>query len=133
MSPAQLVSCIDFRYISDYLTLQEALEILEKKLPTRHKREEEMMKDGYPAYVTSIGWLGYSDEKVRELSKKAREEGWTRFKMKVGANVQDDIRRSKIIREIIGWENKLMMDANQVWDVPQAITWMEKFKEFKPN
>lgn len=132
MTPAQLVSCIDFRYITDFLTPQEALEILERRLPTRREREEKMMKDGYPAYVTSIGWLGYSDDKVRELSKKAREEGWTRFKMKVGGNVQDDIRRSKIIREMIGWENKLMMDANQVWDVPQAITWMEQLKEFKP-
>jgi len=132
MSPDQLVSCIDFRYMTDFLTPDEAREILTKKSATRQEREARLLKTGYPAYVTSVGWLGYSDDKVRELSKEALAQGWTWFKMKVGANVQDDIRRAKIIREVIGWDNKLMMDANQVWDVPQAIDWMRQLASLKP-
>jgi L-fuconate dehydratase len=132
MTPQQLVSCIDFRYITDFLTPTEAQAILEKQFTTRADREARLLKEGYPAYVTSVGWLGYSDDKVRELTHEALAQGWTGFKMKVGANVQDDLRRAKIIREIIGWDNKLMMDANQVWDVPQAIEWMQQLTSVKP-
>src|SRR6059058_257992 len=117
MTPEQIVSCIDFRYITDALTPEEALAILRRNADTRKEREAEMLRDGYPAYTTSTGWLGYSDEKVRRLCREALAEGWTHFKIKVGRSLQDDIRRSQIIRDEIGPERKLMMDANQVWDV----------------
>ncbi|OGT51280.1 MAG: fuconate dehydratase [Gammaproteobacteria bacterium RIFCSPHIGHO2_12_FULL_42_13] len=132
MTPEQLVGCIDFRYITDFLTPKEAQAILEKQVATRAQREAEMREKGFPAYVTSIGWLGYPDEKVKSLTEKALSEGWTRFKMKVGAKVEDDVRRAKLIRDIIGPNNLLMMDANQVWDVPQAIDWMKSLAFAKP-
>lgn len=132
MSPEEIVSTIDFRYIEDALTPEEALEILRENEPTKGEREEEMLRDGFPAYTTSTGWLGYPDERVRRLSREAAEAGWTHVKMKVGGNVEDDVRRAAIIREEIGPDRKLMMDANQVWDVPQAISWMERLKQFEP-
>ena len=89
-----------------------------------------LLKQGYPAYTTQVGWLGYSDEKVRGLCKKYLSLGFTSFKAKVGQNLQDDINRCRIIREVIGKENKLMVDANQVWDVQQAIEWTKELKEF---
>ncbi len=102
LSPRQIVSCIDFRYITDALTPDEALAILERHAATRPEREAEMRRDGYPAYTTSVGWLGYSDEKVRQLCREALAEGFTHFKMKVGANLQDDLHRAALIREEIG-------------------------------
>jgi L-fuconate dehydratase len=132
MSPEQLVSCIDFRYITDALTPEEALAILQRNAPTRSQREAEMLRDGYPAYTTSTGWLGYSDEKVRRLCREALAEGWTHFKIKVGRNLDDDMRRSQIIREEIGPDRKLMMDANQVWDVGEAIENMKHLAAFNP-
>ena len=132
MSPEEIVSTIDFRYIEDALTPEEALEILRENEPTKGEREGEMLRDGFPAYTTSTGWLGYPDEKVRQLSREAAEAGWTHVKMKVGGNVEDDVRRAAIVREEIGPDRKLMMDANQVWDVPQAIAWMERLKQFEP-
>jgi L-fuconate dehydratase len=113
MSPEQIVSCIDFRYITDALTPDEALEILHRNVPTRSTRRAEMSQTGFPAYTTSAGWLGYSDEKLRQLCREAVAAGWSHFKIKVGRDVEDDIRRCSIIREEIGWERKLMMDANQ--------------------
>src|SRR5712692_3068548 len=92
MSPEQLVSCIDFRYISDALTPAEALAILQRNAPTKVQREEEMHRSGFPAYTTSAGWLGYSDEKTRHLCREAVAAGWTHFKLKVGFDLQDDIR-----------------------------------------
>ena len=91
-----------------------------------------MEQEGYPSYTTSAGWLGYSDDKLRSLCRSLMERGWTEFKIKVGRDLEDDIRRSRIIREEIGWERRLMMDANQVWDVDQAIEHMQKLAEFKP-
>jgi len=91
-----------------------------------------MKRDGFPAYTTSVGWLGYSDEKIRTLCKQALKEGWTMFKMKVGANVKDDQRRAAIIREEIGWERRLAMDANQRWEVNEAIEYMKQLEQFKP-
>ncbi|MDX6379673.1 MAG: L-fuconate dehydratase [Rubrobacteraceae bacterium] len=132
MSPEELVSCIDFRYITDAITPDEALEILRENEPTKAEREEEMLRDGFPAYTTSTGWLGYTDEKLRRLCREAIEAGWTHFKMKVGSNIEDDARRAALIREEIGPNRKLMMDANQVWDVGQAIENMERLKEFDP-
>jgi len=132
MSPEQLVSCIDFRYISDALTPEEALGMLERMAPTRARREAEMLKSGYPAYTTSAGWLGYSDEKVRALSREAVAAGWTHVKMKVGQRVEDDVRRARIVREEIGPDRRLMMDANQVWEVSDAIANVRMLAEFEP-
>jgi L-fuconate dehydratase len=132
MSPEELVSCIDFRYITDAITPEEALEILRENAPTKAAREEEMLRDGFPAYTTSTGWLGYDDEKLRRLCREAVEAGWAHFKMKVGSDVEDDARRAAIIREEIGPDRKLMMDANQVWDVGETIENMRHLKEFDP-
>jgi L-fuconate dehydratase len=132
MSPEQLVSCIDFRYISDALTPEEALGMLERMAPTRARREAEMLKSGYPAYTTSAGWLGYSDEKVRALSREAVAAGWTHVKMKVGQRIEDDVRRARIVREEIGPDRRLMMDANQVWEVSDAIANVRMLAEFEP-
>jgi L-fuconate dehydratase len=132
MSPEQLVRCVPFRYITDEITPDEALAILQRNASTRGEREAEMLERGFPAYTTSAGWLGYSDEKIRQLVRQALAEGWTHFKMKVGRNLDDDIQRAALIREEIGWDRTLMMDANQVWDVPQAIEWMKELARFKP-
>jgi L-fuconate dehydratase len=132
MTPEQLVSCIPFRYITDALTSDEALEILRRNEKTKSQREQEILATGYPAYTTSAGWLGYSDEKLRGLLREAVAQGWTHFKMKVGRNQEDDLRRAAIIRDEIGWDRKLMMDANQVWDVDEAIGCMQELSRFKP-
>lgn len=131
-TPEQLVRCIDFRYITDAITPDEAGELLRKLAPTKTAREAEMRERGYPAYTTSAGWLGYSDDKLRRLCREAIAQGWNHLKIKVGRDLEDDIRRCTIIREEIGWERKLMTDANQVWDVPQAIEWMKQLAQFKP-
>lgn len=132
MSPEQLVSAVPFRYITDALTREQALEILRRHEATKGEREQQMRAHGYPAYTTSAGWLGYSDEKIQRLVREGIDQGWTHFKMKVGANLHDDVRRAQLIRDEIGWERTLMMDANQVWDVPQAIEWMKELSRFKP-
>ncbi len=132
MSPEELVACIDFRYITDALTPDEALEILRRNQATRAEREAEMLADGYPAYTTSAGWLGYSDEKIRRLCREGLAEGWDHFKIKVGRDHADDMRRSAIIREEIGPDRKLMMDANEVWDVGEAIENMRDLARFDP-
>lgn len=132
MPPEKLVNVIDFRYISDVLTPEEAVEILEKRRPGREAREQELLQQGYPAYTTSAGWLGYSDEKLRRLCREGLQQGWSQFKMKVGANLEDDLRRAAIFREEIGWDRTLMMDANQAWDVPVAIASMKELARFNP-
>jgi L-fuconate dehydratase len=121
MSPEQLVACIDFRYIDDALTQAEATEILRRLAPTRAAREAEMLKDGYPAYTTSAGWMGYSDEKIRTLAAEAMEAGFTHLKLKVGGDLESDLRRARLLRQAIGPQRKLMLDANQVWGIDQAI------------
>lgn len=131
LSPEALVSCIDFRYITDALTHDEALEILRVNEATRPNREAELAERGYPAYTTSAGWLGFTDTQLRELCREAIAQGWTHFKIKVGADLQDDIRRCRIIRGEIG-SKQLMMDANQRWDVQEAIAHMGKLAEFDP-
>jgi L-fuconate dehydratase len=130
MTPEALVRCIDFRYISDAITPEEAVALLRKQAPGKAAREAEMVRDGYPAYVTSAGWLGYSDDKIRRLCRAALAEGWTHFKIKVGRDVQDDQRRCGIVREAIGPHNRLMVDANQYWDVPQAIEHIRQLAQF---
>jgi L-fuconate dehydratase len=132
MSPEELVECIDFTYITDALNKQEALQILKEKEKGKEARITHLKKNGYPAYTTSAGWLGYSDEKIRRLCREAKADGFTHIKMKVGSDLQDDIRRSKIIREEIGYNIKLMMDANQKWDVDEAIENMKQLSKFRP-
>ncbi|XP_004853236.1 mitochondrial enolase superfamily member 1 isoform X1 [Heterocephalus glaber] len=132
MDPRMLLSCIDFRYITDALTEEDALEILQKGQVGKKEREEQMLTHGYPAYTTSCAWLGYSDDLLKKLCTAALKDGWTRFKVKVGADLEDDMRRCRLIRDMIGPEKTLMMDANQRWDVPEAVEWMSKLAEFKP-
>ena len=130
MRSEDIVRAIDFRYLTDALTPDDALAILRPLEPTRAEREAEIRRDGYPAYTTSVGWLGYPDDKIRRLSAEALAGGWTAFKMKVGADLEDDIRRARIVREEIGDENLLMIDANQRWDVGTAISWVRALAEF---
>jgi L-fuconate dehydratase len=133
MTPEQLVDAADLRYLSDALTRNEAIGMLAEMEPGRVQRIAELeQRGGYPCYTTSAGWLGYSDEKLRRLLQEAVDEGYRHVKLKVGANVDDDIRRLRIAREVIGWDANLMIDANQVWDVPEAIEWMSHLAEFKP-
>jgi len=132
MTPDELVRCIDFRYISDALSPERAREILQEKSSSRPERINNLLEVGYPAYTTSAGWLGYSDDKLRQLCRDAIAAGWSHFKIKVGRDINDDIHRARIIREEIGYDRFLMMDANQVWDVDVAIENMHKLAEFKP-
>ena len=132
MSPQELLRCINFRYVTDAITPQEALAILQDKAPTKSEREGEMRQRGYPAYITSAGWLGYSDEKIRQLCREALAAGWHDFKIKVGRDLEDDMRRCRVMREEIGSDSRLMMDANQYWDVPEAIDYMRQLAQFNP-
>jgi len=132
MEAEQLVSAIDFRYIDDALQEGEALEILQEGRRGIGERLRLLQENGYPAYTTSIGWFGFSDEKIRRLSRKALDEGWTHFKLKVGGDVADDLRRGNLVREEIGWENKLMLDANQKWGVEEAIVLTRQLAELDP-
>jgi len=132
MTPEQLVDAADLRYLSDALTRDEAIGILAEAAPTRGERIAELETTGYPCYTTSAGWLGYSDEKLRRLCQEAVDSGYRHIKLKVGADLEDDIRRLGIAREVIGWDANLMIDANQVWDVPQAIDWVRALAQFKP-
>ncbi|MQM25858.1 L-fuconate dehydratase [Glycomyces albidus] len=134
MTPEQLVDAADLRYLSDALTRDEALAILRAKEPTRAARIAELeARGGYPCYTTSAGWLGYSDDKLRRLLQEAVDQGYRHVKLKVGADLDDDRRRLAIAREVIGWDAKLMIDANQVWDVPEAIEWVKALAEFEPH
>ena len=121
MTPAQVVSCIDFHHMTDALTPDEALAMLERRAATKATREAELLKNGYPAYTTSVGWLGYSDEKIHRLCQEALADGWTHFKVKVGGKPEDDLRRLSAVRAAIGPDHKLMIDSNQRWDVDEAI------------
>lgn len=132
MSPEALVSCIDFTYITDAITPEEALKLLKAKEASKQERVDILQREGYPAYTTSAGWLGYSDEKMRRLCREAKVEGFDHIKIKVGSDLEDDMRRSAIIREEIGPDLKLMMDANQKWDVDEAIANMQQLARFDP-
>jgi L-fuconate dehydratase len=132
MSPDELVALIDFRYISDALPPERALARLRGLAPARAEREAMLRRDGYPAYTTSVGWLGYDDDKIRRLCREALAEGWTRFKVKVGADVEDDRRRTRIVREEIGPALMRAIDANQRSGVDEAIEWMNRLAEFDP-
>jgi L-fuconate dehydratase len=132
LSPEQLVACIDFRYITDALTPTEALTILKRLEHTRAEREAELARLGFPAYTTSAGWLGYPDEKLQRLCREALAAGWSDFKLKVGGNLEDDLRRMALMRAEIGPERRLMLDANQAWDVDTAIANLGRFASYDP-
>jgi L-fuconate dehydratase len=132
MTPEQLVDATDLTYLSDVLTRDEAIAMLEETVPTRAARIAELEQTGYPCYTTSAGWLGYSDDKLRRLAAEAVESGYRHIKLKVGASLEDDVRRCGIAREVIGWDAHLMIDANQVWDVPEAIEWVKALAQFEP-
>ena len=132
MTPEEVVRAVPFRHISDALAPSEALEILQRGMRGRAEREAELLRSGYPAYTTSSGWLGYSDEKLRRLARAAHAEGWTHFKLKVGADLDDDVRRARILREEIGPDRALMLDANQAWDVDEALEAMRVLAPFRP-
>ncbi len=132
MTPEQIVACIDFRYITDALTPDEALALLRRQAPTRAEREAEMLREGYPAYITSAGWMGYPDEQVRALCREALAAGWTRFKIKVGRDSAQNVHRCALVREVIGPDCALMVDANQAWDVGEAIEHVRALQPYHP-
>jgi L-fuconate dehydratase len=132
LRPPDIVAAIDFTWITDALTPEQALEILERNAPGKAAREGEMRANGFPAYTTSTGWLGYPDEKVRRLCREAIAQGWTHLKMKVGQDLEGNTRRAALMREELGPERFLMMDANQCWDVPEAIRQMKALARFDP-
>ncbi|WP_086990822.1 L-fuconate dehydratase [Agrococcus casei] len=133
MSPEEIVDLVDFRYLSDALTREEALEILRAAEPGRADREQQLLAEGYPAYTTTPGWLGYSDEKLTRLCKEARDDGFTQIKLKVGADLEDDIRRFRKAREVLGPDFPIAIDANQRWGVADAIEWVNALAEFNPH
>jgi L-fuconate dehydratase len=132
MEPEQLVEIIDFHYIADALSPAEALAMLQRSHADWKQRLATLERDGYPAYTTSAGWFGFSDEKIRRLCREGLAEGWTKFKLKVGGEPADDLRRGHILREEIGWDNKLMVDANQRWGVEEAIARTRSLAELNP-
>jgi L-fuconate dehydratase len=132
MSPEDIVACIDFTHITDALAPAEALALLKDKAATKAEREANLVRNGYPAYTTGAGWLGYSDDKMRALCRQALASGWRDFKLKVGASIDDDVRRIAIMREEIGYDHRLMIDANQAWEVTDAIRHMARLAPYKP-
>lgn len=132
MSPDELVDLVDFRYLDDVMSRDEALELLRRAEPGRARRRERLLADGYPAYTTSVGWLGYSDEKLVRLSREAVADGFSQIKIKVGASIEDDMRRLKLVRDAVGPDVAIAIDANQVWGVEQAIEWTNALKPFDP-
>src|SRR5690625_3515787 len=132
MSPEELISCIDFTYLTNVLRPEEAWEILQQQAAGKEERIANLKETGYPAYTTSMGWLGYSEDKIRRVCKEAKVEGWINFKMKVGKNLEDDMRRAAIIREEIGDDKRFMMDANQYWEVDEAIANMKQLAQYNP-
>ncbi|MEV7632456.1 L-fuconate dehydratase [Microbacterium sp. NPDC089318] len=132
MTPEQIVDLVDFRYLTNALTRDEALEILRAAVPGREDREAELLAAGYPGYTTSPGWLGYSDEKLERLAREALADGFTQIKLKVGADLDDDIRRFRKAREVVGPDFPIAIDANQRWEVSEAIEWVNALAEFDP-
>ncbi|MDO6693122.1 L-fuconate dehydratase [Aliiglaciecola sp. 3_MG-2023] len=132
MSPEEFVNCIDFRYLSDALTKDEALKMVTANQASKQGRIAYLEKNGYPSYTTSAGWLGYSDEKLARLCKESLDQGFKHIKLKVGQDLQSDIRRCQIARDVIGEDVKLMIDANQIWEVDEAIDWVNKLADVKP-
>jgi L-fuconate dehydratase len=132
MEPEQIVRAIDFTYITDAITRDEALDLLKERTRCKDTRLQHLQQNGYPAYITSVGWIGFSDDKIRRLCREALAQGWTHFKLKVGGDPADDLRRARLVRAEIGPSNKLMMDANQKWDVREAIQRTKELAELDP-
>ncbi len=132
MTPDQIIAAIDFRYIADALSPTEALNILSAGKRFQAERLERLKAGGYPAYTTSAGWFGFSDEKIRHLCREGLADGWTHFKLKVGGTPEDDMRRARLMREEIGWDCRMMVDANQKWGVEEAIRRTLQLSEVKP-
>ncbi len=132
MNPAQLVGCIDFRYLTDAITREEALQLLTEKAQGKQAREATLLQEGYPCYTTSAGWLGYSEEKLARLCQEAVDQGFSHIKLKVGRDLEQDKRRVQIARDIIGPSRQLMIDANQIWETDQAIAWVNALAFAKP-
>ncbi len=132
MGPEELVKLIDFRYITDCITPAEALALLQKQAVGKAERWATLEREGYPCYTTSAGWLGYGDDKLRRLCQEAIDAGFNHVKMKVGRDKADDIRRLTIAREVLGPDRHLMIDANQVWEVNQAVEWVNDLAFCKP-
>jgi L-fuconate dehydratase len=132
LDPEELVALVDFRYLIDALTPDEALALLRARAPGRAEREAHLAARGYPAYDTSPGWLGYDDDKLRRRCREAVAAGFTHVKLKVGASIDDDLRRLGIARGVLGPDHGLMLDANQVWSVPEAIAWIGELAQFEP-
>ncbi|MGW2085754.1 L-fuconate dehydratase [Streptomyces sp. NPDC001880] len=133
MTPEELVSLVDFRYLSDALTPDEALAILRAAEPGRAERAERLRAEGYPAYTTSPGWLGYSDDKLVRLAKEAVADGFTQIKLKVGGSLHDDVRRLALARDAVGPGVRIAVDANQRWDVTDAVEWMNALAPYDPH
>ncbi|EJL92502.1 L-fuconate dehydratase [Pantoea sp. GM01] len=132
MSPQELVRCIDFRYLTDCITPDEALALLTAQQAGKAQRIRELEQHGYPCYTTSAGWLGYDDDKLRRLCQQAVDAGFSHIKLKVGRDLADDIRRVRIAREVLGPDRQLMIDANQVWEVNDAIDWVQQLAFAQP-
>jgi L-fuconate dehydratase len=132
LPPEELVAALDFSYLTDVLTEEQALDLLRRQASGRPAREAEMRRDGYPGYTTSTGWLGYPDDKVHRLAREAMAQGWEHFKIKVGPDLEGNRRRAALMRELIGPARKLMMDANQCWDVGEAIAQVKALAGFDP-
>ncbi|KAA2262389.1 fuconate dehydratase [Solihabitans fulvus] len=132
MTPEEIVGLVDFRYLSDALTPAEALELLREVEPGRSERAETLVQQGFPAYTTSPGWLGYSDEKLASLARQALADGFDMIKLKVGGDLDDDVRRMKLAREVVGESARVAVDANQRWDVDTAVRWMRELAPYDP-
>ncbi|WP_251978654.1 L-fuconate dehydratase [Salinicola avicenniae] len=132
MTPEALVRCLDFRFVTDALTPEEAIGLLKRRQDGKAEREAWLREHGYPGYTTSAGWLGYSEAKMRDLCRESLAQGWEQFKQKVGGDIEEDRRRARILREEIGESRVLMMDANQMWDVDEAVANMRRLAEFNP-
>ncbi len=132
MSPEQFVACVDFRYLTQSLTCNQAIEILRKREYGKQERIAQVLEEGYPSYTTSAGWLGYSDDDLRAKCKNLMDRGWSHFKIKVGRDLEDDLRRCRLLRSTLGPDARMMVDANQMWDVPEAIEWILQLKSFDP-
>jgi L-fuconate dehydratase len=132
LTPEEVVALVDFRYLIDALTPAEALQLLRAQAATKRQRQARLEAGGYPAYTTSAGWLGYDDDKVRQRCREAIDAGFTHVKLKVGADLERDLRRLRVARGVLGPDRGLMLDANQVWSVPEAIDWMRALARFDP-
>ncbi len=129
MTPEQIVAAVDFKYITDAITPSEALELLKRQKAGYQERLAQLERLGYPAYTTSVGWFGFSDEKIQQLADEALADGWVNFKLKVGGEAENDLRRARLIRKAIGADKRLMADANQKWDVLEAIARIKHLAE----